>query len=197
MSAFPKTPLYVSEPVFPLSVEQYHSMIDAGTLGEDDPVELIEGALVFKMPKNPPHEASLGQIQDLFPSRLLPGWLLRLQAPITLSDSEPEPDATIVRGQRGDYRKRHPHADEVALVIEVANTTLPRDRGMKLRTYARAGVATYWIVNLVDRHIEVYTNPDGNCYQTVREIRRGERLTLPAVLSSPMNADELLLDFDE
>ena len=88
------------------------------------------------------------------------GWRYRSEKPITLDDSQPQPDGAIVRGVRGDSFKGHPTAAEIALVIEVSNTTLLSDRTAKLRSYARAGIPIYWIVNLIDRQIEVYTDPD-------------------------------------
>lgn len=148
------------EPVFRLSVEQYHTMIRTGVLTDDDPVELLEGILVFKMPKNPPHETALGKCQDELPRILPKTWILRVQAPITLRDGEPEPDLVIARGSRDNYAEHHPGPSDIGLVIEVADTTLARDQGIKLRSYARAGLGAYWIINLIDRHIEVYSDPD-------------------------------------
>lgn len=153
------TPQVPTEPVFPLSVSQYHRMIAAGVVTEDDPVELIEGVLVFHMPKNPIHEFVLAACSDALRTLIPSGWMLRSQAPITLSDGEPEPDFAIVRGTRHDYVDRHPGAGDVALVIEVSDSTLARDRGMKLRSFARAGIAEYWIVNIESRTVEVYTSP--------------------------------------
>lgn len=83
------------------------------------------------------------------------------QEPITTSDSEPEPDVVVVRGERRRYHDRHPGPEDVALVVEIADTTLQRDRTIKKRLYARAGIPRYWIVNLVDRQIEAYAQPRG------------------------------------
>jgi Uma2 family endonuclease len=149
------------EPVFRLSVQQYHAMIEAGVLTEDDPVELLEGILVFKMPKNPAHPLAVRFLTTLIDGMLLDSdWHFRAQEPITLEDSEPEPDGAIVRGQVRDYVKHHPGPAEIGLVIEVSDTTLARDRGIKLRGYARASISPYWIVDLVGRTVEVYTAPD-------------------------------------
>ena len=150
-----------SEPIYRLSVAQYHAIARAGILDEDAPVELLEGWLVRKMTKNPAHCLALGLVQDAL-TRLLPrGWHLKLQAPMTTADSEPEPDAAVVRGQRRDYKGRHPRAEDIALVVEVADTSLRRDHGSKKRIYARARIPVYWIVNLTARRIEVYTDPAG------------------------------------
>jgi len=149
-------------PPFPIarfSVEQYHRMIESGAFTEDDRLELIEGWVVQQMAKGPGHEYAVGQGEDLLRARIPAGWHVRNQAPVTLKSSEPEPDLTIVRGDRRAYRQRHPVPSEIALVVEVSDTSLDTDR-VKGKTYGSAGIAEYWIINLVDRCIEVYTRPD-------------------------------------
>lgn len=148
------------EPLFRLTVGQYHQLIHAGILSEADPVELLEGILVHKMPKNPPHRVSTGKMRRAIEPLLPVGFHYDPQDPVTLPDGEPEPDGAVIRGQIDDYVSRHPGPDEVPLIIEVADTSLDRDRGIKLRSYARAEIAEYWIINLVERTIEVYTDPD-------------------------------------
>jgi Uma2 family endonuclease len=141
------------------SVAEYHKLIDVGILTEDDDVELLDGYLVHKMSRNPPHDATLQLIQETLPRLLPAGWCLRMQSAITLSHSEPEPDAAIVRGNARTYASHHPGPADIGLVIEVADSTLDSDRIDKGRIFAEAGIAYYWIVNLVDRQIEVYTLP--------------------------------------
>jgi len=145
-----------------LSVEQYHAMIKAGILADDDPVELLEGWLVFKMPKNPPHRVATRLVRTALENILPPGWYVDSREPITLQNSEPEPDIVVVRGDTRQYLDRHPGAEDVAIVIEVSDTTLGRDRTIKKRTYARAGIPVYWIVNLVEAQVEVYDRPSGD-----------------------------------
>lgn len=148
-------------PLYRLSVAQYHAMIDAGVFTEDDPIELLEGWLVTKMPKNPAHIYSTQMIKDIL-VRLLPqGWFVNSQDPFTAVDSEPEPDAIVVRGDRRDYLTRKPFPEEISLVIEVADSSLRQDRTVKKRLYAAWGIPIYWIINLVDNQIEVYTEPTG------------------------------------
>ncbi|MEG4941595.1 Uma2 family endonuclease [Microcoleus sp. F4-D5] len=142
-----------------LSIEQYHAIIQAGILTDDDSVELLEGWLVFKMPKNPPHRATTRLVRTALENILPPGWYVDSQEPITLSNSEPEPDLVVVRGDTRQYLDRHPGAEDIALIIEVSDTTLQRDRTVKKRIYARAGIAIYWIVNLVEGLVEVYSQP--------------------------------------
>jgi Uma2 family endonuclease len=147
--------------IWRLSVEQYREMIRAGILTEDDPVELIEGWLIPKMPKNPPHRIATRHTQRALESIIPAGWYVDTQEPITLADSEPEPDVTIARGATEHYLDHHPGPPDVALVVEIADSTLERDRGLKQRAYARAEVPVYWIVNLVENQLEVYTAPSG------------------------------------
>jgi Uma2 family endonuclease len=161
MSAVSSTPPAPSpEPVFRLSVPQYHAMIDAGVLSDDDPVELLEGILVFKMPKKPAHRLALRKLIKAIEKLIPDGYFVLAQEPITLSTSEPEPDAAVVRGKDDDYAARHPAGGDVALVVEVADTTVARDRTIKLRAFATANIPVYWIVNLIDRKVECYSSPD-------------------------------------
>lgn len=173
-----------TDPIWRLSVEQYHQMIESGILTDDDPVELLEGWLVTKMPKNPPHRLSTQLTREAI-ARLLPAdYYVEDQEPITILDSEPEPDISVVRGQRRDYSNRHPSAEDVALVIEVSDTTLQRDRTIKKQVYARANVVEYWIINLPERQIEVHTIPSGDTENTDYQQRTIYKLddTIPLIL---------------
>jgi Uma2 family endonuclease len=148
-------------PIWRLSIAQYHQMVQNGILTDDDAVELLEGWLVTKMPKNPPHRLTTQLLREALAQRVPAGWYVDAQEPITTFDSEPEPDVVIVRGDRRDYHDRHPGPEDVALVVEVSDTTLQRDRTMKQRLYAAAGITTYWIVNLPEAQLEVYSEPSG------------------------------------
>lgn len=144
-----------------ISVERYHEMINVGTLTENDRLELLEGFLIEKMTVNPPHTFVTEMIRDLL-ADIIPGsFFVNSQQPITMSDSEPEPDVIVVHGTRRDFLKRHPRPENVALVVEVSDSTLNQDQNWKKRIYARAGIPAYWIVNLPDRQIELYTQPSG------------------------------------
>lgn len=150
-----------ADPIWRLSVDQYHAMARAGILTEDDPVELLDGWLIPKMPKNPSHRVATRLVRQAL-ERLTPaGWYVDSQEPITTPDSEPEPDVAVIRGDTRLYLDRHPGPEEVALVVEIADTTLQRDRTLKKRLYAYAGIPVYWIVNLPERQLEVYTRPSG------------------------------------
>jgi Uma2 family endonuclease len=143
------------------SVAEYHRMIQTGILDEDDPVELLEGYVVLKMPRNPTHDGTIQLVSKRLLRVLPAGWEMRVQSAITLADSEPEPDIALVRGDERTYLTRHPGPGDVGLVVEVADTSLVRDRDDKGRVYARADIPVYWLVNLVDRRLEVFTAPSG------------------------------------
>jgi Uma2 family endonuclease len=143
------------------SLDEYHRMIREGILSSGEPFELLEGYMVRKTSHGTPHDAAMdtleGFLLDLIPAE----WFIRCQRAVTLNESEPEPDYAIVRGPRTRYRDAHPGPADVALVVEVADSSLRIDRTDKARIYARAGVAEYWVVNLVDRQVEVYAAPSG------------------------------------
>ncbi len=141
-----------------LTVDQYHQMVDKGVLIDGDPLELYEGVLVEKMTEGPPHSFRITQLARLL-IRLVGDapWQVRVQHPISTSDSEPEPDLAVVADN--DYSQRHPSGSDIAVVVDVAGSSLARDRSTKQRIYAKAGIPQYVIVNLVDDVIESYTEP--------------------------------------
>jgi len=174
----------LSERLYRLDVRQYEEMTRLGILTESDKVELLEGLIVAKMTKHGPHIVATGLLQDALTSQLPRGWHVSMQDPIATIDSEPEPDAKIVRGRRRDYVARHPTAGDVPVVIEVADTSLSHDRTVKKRIYARGNIQTYWIVNLNDRRVEVHEDPTGA--RDAPDYRKitvfAENQTIPVVL---------------
>ncbi|MBX9623895.1 MAG: Uma2 family endonuclease [Gemmataceae bacterium] len=143
------------------SVARYKQMIEQGVLTALDRVELLENYIVLKMSKGPAHDGTIDAAGDTLRPLLPAGWRLRTQQTVDLADSQPEPDFAAVRGGPRAYLARHPAPADTGLLVEVANTSLLRDQRDKTRIYARAGIAVYWIINLVDRQIEVYTLPSG------------------------------------
>jgi Uma2 family endonuclease len=143
------------------TVDEYHRMIEAGAFEDDQPVELLEGWIVYQMGHNPPHDVVVKLVAMLL-DRAIPGtWHTRTQSSITTTDSEPLPDVAVVAGTPRDYLSRHPSSQDIALVVEVSDASLDRDRREKAPLYARAGISTYWIVNLQESTIEVHTDPTG------------------------------------
>jgi hypothetical protein len=143
------------------TVEEYHKMIEAGILDDEDQVELLEGYVVDKMPRNPPHDVAIQRLDKRFHRTVPDGWEVRVQSAIELGDSEPEPDVALARGDDFTFATRHPESSEIGTAVEVSDSTLTRDRVEKGRIYARARIPIYWIVNLPDQRIEVYTDPSG------------------------------------
>lgn len=159
-----------------LSVEEYHRMIQAGILGEDERVELLEGVIVAMTPQQPPHARRIEWLSHFLGRRLGDDFRVRSQLPLTLGESsEPEPDVAVVRAGSGS-EDRHPAT--ALLVIEVADASLRKDRA-KASLYARAGVPEYWIVNVKDRVVEVLLDPDppAGRYRRTRTCAVGETLT--------------------
>jgi Uma2 family endonuclease len=138
---------------------QYHALIHSGIIQEGEAVELLEGYLVEKGMRNPPHEMSLRRLTARLP-RQVPGWFLQIQGAVSLGASEPEPDGVLLRGDETTCDGRLPTAADIGLVIEVSDSTLAFDRTDKGRIYARAGIPVYWIINVADRQLEVSTDPD-------------------------------------
>jgi Uma2 family endonuclease len=136
---------------------EYDRLVDLGAF-EAEPIELIGGQLVVAEPKGPYHASAVGTADAALGAALPAGWVVRTEAPVSLDDeSEPEPDLAVVPGRPADYR--HAHPARPALVIEVADSSLAFDRRQKGSLYARAGIQDYWIVNLVDRVLEVHRDP--------------------------------------
>jgi hypothetical protein len=134
-------------------------MIETGVLTENDRVELLDGQIVPKMVHNPPHDCCVllaqTQLLPLVPS----SHVVRIQSAITLSTSEPEPDLLVAAGPARRYVRRHPRPNDIELLIEVADSSLSQDREVKGPLYARARIPVFWIVNLIDSCVEVYTQP--------------------------------------
>jgi Uma2 family endonuclease len=166
------------------SVKEYHKLIEVGVLTENDRLELIDGYLVEKMPHDPIHDGTIDLVRAALAGVVPAGWLIRVQQSVTLSRSEPEPDIAVVRGTPRSFLAKHPVPADLGLVVEVSNTSLDSDRDDKIPMYARDGIPVYWIVNLVDRQVEVYEQPTGASpsptYGTQRQYKPGD--SVPVVL---------------
>jgi Uma2 family endonuclease len=171
----PTTPPEAFPELYRFTVAQYDRMVQDGTIGQNERVELIEGLLVTKMGKNPPHvfAGKLGfkRLEGL----VSPGWHVGKKDPVVVSDwGKPEPDLSVVRGTENEYVDRAVTAADVSLVVEIAESSLGIDRSEMNRVYARAGIPVYWIVNLIDRQVEVYTEPGNDGYQSRQDFARGQ-----------------------
>jgi hypothetical protein len=147
-----------------MSLDQYEAAVAAGVFTKRDRVTLVEGILVATTSENPPHAISC-ELCSVALSRILPaGWHVRSNRPLRIPGraSMPEPDAAVARGEIRDYLNGHPEPGDVALVVEVSNSSLEEDRTLMSFTYGGGGVDCYYIVNLVDRQVEVRTQPSGS-----------------------------------
>ena len=150
-----------------ISTAEYHRMAEVGILGADERVELIAGQIIQKMPKGPVHSALCKRIEKLLEHRLTNQVLVRLQDPIRLNlYSEPEPDLAVVCPSPNFYADGHPVPDDVYLIIEIADTSVERDLSSKANLYASAGIAEYWVLNIVLQQLHVFRSPQGNGYQS-------------------------------
>ena len=177
---------------------RYEAMVKRGTLDEGDPIELLDGLLVVREPEGSRHAALVGHVRGVLERAFGRGFHVREDKPFALDDaSEPEPDLVVLRGRQLDYLDAHPTAP--ALVLEVAMTSLAKDRLRKGGLYARAGIADYWIVNLIDEVLEVYRDPVrapsrryGWKYRSVRLLKRGAHVSPLAAPRSRIRVADLL-----
>jgi Uma2 family endonuclease len=144
------------------TIQEYERLTKIGFFNPGDRSELIDGWLVDKMAHNPQHAGAVDVANAVIAALLPPDWTTRSQLPVRLpGNNAPEPDVAVVPAPKAQYMARHPTEKDVTLVVEVSDTTLDEDRRLKIPQYAKAKVAVYWIVNLVDRCVEVYTQPRG------------------------------------
>ncbi|MGL6096436.1 MAG: Uma2 family endonuclease, partial [Fimbriiglobus sp.] len=161
----PAPPVAADDGFFRLTLDQYHRMGELGILTPDDRVELLDGMLVQKPMKKSPHRIATRNVRIAVVAVLPAGWDFQVQDPITLDDCEPEPDFAVIRIAAAKA-SGHPTPKDVPLVVEFVESSLGRDREWKRRIYARNRIPAYWIVNLVENTVEVFTDPDGTDYAT-------------------------------
>ena len=162
-------------------------MLAMGLLDDHENVELLEGMLVQMPTQNPPHSVAIMQASQLLPPLMPEGWMVRFQLPIVVGDSERAPDIAVVRGPIGRYLQRHPTRSDIAILGEITDTTLKKDRQVLAGIYARDRIPIYWLINIPDGQIEVYTQPSiddtGAAYYKARQ-DYGRKDLLPMVIKS-------------
>jgi len=157
----------------PLTVAEYHRMGEVGILTERDRVELIEGQLIAKSPIGSRHSGTVNWLSRRLVLAVGDRGVVAVQNPVQLDDlTEPEPDFAVLKPRPDDYRLATPRADEVLLIIEVAETSLAYDRTVKRSLYARHGIPEFWIVNLSAGEVEVCRAPSGDDYASVSRVGR-------------------------
>ncbi len=188
----PPPPGWIPSPLARLTVDQFEALIDSSVFTERDRFHLINGLLVAEVPKKRPHMIACDKVGHLLERTIPGGWHVMPDGSVRLPPgSEPQPDFAVVRGKPEDYPILAPEAAALALVVEVSFSTVGDDRNMAA-IYGAAKIPVYWIVNLVDRQVEVYTDPDAYGYARYDVFGPGQ--------SVPLNIDGVrvgLIDVDD
>ncbi len=163
-----------------LTSAEYYQMMESGIIREGEKVELISGQIFTMAAKGTRHTVATTRLITELPMLIQRRAIVRCQDPISLpNNSEPEPDIAIVRLRSDDYVNSHPSPADIILVIEVADSTIKFDRDTKAPLYAAAGISEYWIVNLIDNHLEIYRQPEGSIYTSIQIVTPPRSINLP------------------
>ena len=175
------------------TVSEYHAMVPAGVLCENDRVELIRGEIIPMSPVGSRHATCVDRLAELFILRVRPQATVRIQNPIRLGNhSEPQPDLALLV-PKAIYEARHPRPDEVLLLVEVAVTSVEFDRQVKVPLYAEEGIQEYWIVNLEEDGLEIYRQPGPKGYAETQTLHRGDEVQIQALPGvGAFSVDEIL-----
>ena len=170
-------PRWIPSPLYRMTVEKYESLIASGFFGKQDDVHLIIGYVVNRMAESPLHGAVLGLVRLAIQAILLAGWHIRTENGLRIPSqiSVPRPDLVVVRGGPRDYLARYPEPSDTTLVVEVSYTSVDQDRAMA-DIYAAGGIPVYWIVNVDDGQVEVYSDPGPDGYRTHEVLAAGHVL---------------------
>ena len=167
-----------------LTLDEYHTMGIAGVLKEDDRIELIEGEMIEMSPIGSRHMARVNRMVRLLSQRVGDQAIISVQNPIALPPhNEPQPDLALLKPRADDYEGKLPGADDILLVIEVADTTLAYDRDAKMPIYARHGIVEAWLIDLQGQTVSIYQDPGNNGYRRLLTPARNESIA-PALLPS-------------
>lgn len=157
------------------TVDEYHRLAEFGILKEEDRVELLLGEIIKMTPIKSPHADCVDKLTEWFILHFHGKAVTRTQNPITISDhSEPEPDLLLARRKEGGYSKAHPKPEDTLMIIEVADSSMEKDRKVKLPLYASTGIPECWLVDLQSNTIEVHTLPGPEGYAQIHIYRPGE-----------------------
>lgn len=175
-----------------ITITDYHKMIEAGILTEEERVELLAGHIVPMSPIGSKHAVCVKRLNHYLSQIVGQRAIISVQDPIELaSDSEPEPDIALITPPFDRYVEAHPQVSDVFLIIEVAESSAQKDREVKLPLYAAAGIAEMWIVDLTEQVVEVYTEPKGSRYALRRLYQTGEQIEIGFLQASVAVSDIL------
>jgi Uma2 family endonuclease len=176
-----------------ISIDDYHRMAEDGLFARDERVELIEGEIVEKMVIKNPHAAGVRRLNALFHRAVGGRAVVDAQNPVRLGDwSEPEPDIKILAWRDDFYAGAAPVAEDVLLLVEVADSSVEYDRRIKMPLYARHGIRESWILNLPEGTLEVHRGPGPDGYREVRHLRRGDSIAPEAFPDVVLAVSDLL-----
>jgi len=175
------------------TVGEFYQMADAGIFSEDDRVELLAGEIVEMSPIGSRHASCVDRLARSLHQQAGSSLIVRTQSPVRLDDhSEPQPDIAVIRYREDFYRDAHPGPADVLLIVEVADTSVDVDRGVKVPLYARAGIPEVWVVDLSDRFVDVYQDPHRDGYRQHRRIGPRDQLTSVSVPALSLPAADVL-----
>jgi Uma2 family endonuclease len=179
------------------TVDEYHRMWDIGIFPEDKRFELIRGEILEMPTAKPPHSGRVNRLNHLFTSRLGESVLVSIQNPSSIDDySEPVPDVSLVKPRLDFYTSSHPLPEDVLLVIEISHTTLRFDTRIKAPLYAEAGILEYWILNIPQNVLEVFTEPVNGRYTKHEILKHGQTVSPLAFPEVTFRVDEILGERD-
>jgi len=170
------------------SRQDYERLVSAGMFHPEERLELVEGEILQMSPQGSAHATAVSLVESALREAFGSDYLIRIQMPLALDpDSEPEPDIAVIIGSPRDYRNAHPNIAE--LVVEVADTTIEYDRKRKAPLYAKAGIQEYWILNILDRQLEVFSLParDNSSSRPYHE----RKILTPSETVSPLHLPEM------
>lgn len=177
------------------TLDEYDRLCEAGVFDEDARIELIRGEIVDMPPPGPEHESSVRSLHHIFYRQVGDQGIISPQGNtirLPHSNSRPEPDIAILKWRDDIYKGKQPAAEDVLLLVEVAKSTIKYDKGEKLALYAEAGIPEYWVVNVVQGVIEVYTQPSEGKYGSIKVARPGGTLQLPGGLEGSVAVEDVL-----
>jgi len=179
--------------LYQITVQEYDQMIESGVFDENDRVELLNGAIVEKIPKGKKHSAATDRIAKFLDRRFNEYFFVRNQNPIWLSEfSEPEPDIVLAVLREDEFESSHPTPDEIYLILEVSDSTLNYDRNAKGEAYARAGIRQYLVLNVQEKTLEDYREPGADGYGSKQTYRAGQTFNLVAFPDISLNVSDFL-----
>lgn len=175
------------------TVKEYHRMVKAGILCEDDRLELLRGEIIQMSPIGSRHAAAVNRLVRVFTQKLGDRIILAAQNPVELDDySEPQPDIALLRPRDDFYESGHPQPEDVFLLVEVADSTVRFDRTVKIPLYAEDGIVEVWLVDIPAQCIEVYRQPTSEGYQQIDRFNRTQAVTIRAFVDVEIAVGEIL-----